>query len=474
MFKMKKSLMLIVSTLFSTLIFFTTKNKQILITKSLTSPDWVQCNAQGYVDVTGDSNEYMISDLSAYGERVRTLNSFELDGLSFEYTVKNMSAEPNGEKFNLNGFYFSNNLDAYVGPTDHSNNEAIFTFTSKLAINDNQDRFGIFAHHNIFEPGDNLANVKCYVDENKTQKGFGFSDGTMVMSHHSNDITGFRFKFKKVNSSTYKVSIYEIYANTMWQDHFYNYNYDNGKTFAYLDASSFNLDSNGKTHLFCYGYKTDDASLLCIPELHISKLKNTQGCLVSFISNGGTSVDSQVINEGEKAIKPNDPTKEGFKFQGWYTDNELNNLFDFNQTVNDDVVLFAGWSILTFTVKFDSQGIVKISDKIVEYNDTVKEPKLDLGGNIEFEGWFTTSNYDVEFDFENTPITQDTIIYGKFHRLPIVKKQINPLIIVIPCSVVGLLASIYFVCLIIYNKKKKIALVKINQARKEFKEKNRE
>ena len=39
---------------------------------------------------------------------------------------------------------------------------------------------------------------------------------------------------------------------------------------------------------------------------------------VTFDSNGGTAVKSQVVEDNDKAIKPVDPTKEGYTFLGWF------------------------------------------------------------------------------------------------------------------------------------------------------------
>ena len=63
--------------------------------------------------------------------------------------------------------------------------------------------------------------------------------------------------------------------------------------------------------------------------------------LVSFDSDGGTSINSQIITEGEKAIMPNvTPTKDGFTFVEW----QLNDTkYDFNTPVTKAIILKAKW-----------------------------------------------------------------------------------------------------------------------------------
>ena len=66
---------------------------------------------------------------------------------------------------------------------------------------------------------------------------------------------------------------------------------------------------------------------------------------VSFESNGGSSVNSIETLEGQNIVAPVEPEKEGYVFEGWYTDTELTNLFDFNETlINSNIKLYAKWT----------------------------------------------------------------------------------------------------------------------------------
>ena len=46
---------------------------------------------------------------------------------------------------------------------------------------------------------------------------------------------------------------------------------------------------------------------------------------VVFDSNGGTKISEVKIKGNERVSEPNDPTKEGYIFDGWYLDNKLYN-----------------------------------------------------------------------------------------------------------------------------------------------------
>lgn len=64
---------------------------------------------------------------------------------------------------------------------------------------------------------------------------------------------------------------------------------------------------------------------------------------VRFECNGGSIVDNKTIYEGSCCIRPEDPTKDGHTFAGWYADAELTSEYDFDSTVGDHTTLYAKW-----------------------------------------------------------------------------------------------------------------------------------
>ena len=69
---------------------------------------------------------------------------------------------------------------------------------------------------------------------------------------------------------------------------------------------------------------------------------------VTFISNGGSDVKPVTVKNGEKISAPDAPTREGWKFIGWYTKdasgNWAENQFDFiNTAIMDNMTLYARW-----------------------------------------------------------------------------------------------------------------------------------
>lgn len=65
---------------------------------------------------------------------------------------------------------------------------------------------------------------------------------------------------------------------------------------------------------------------------------------VTYESNGGSTVPSQTVKYNETANKPADPTKSGYTFAGWYTEEKLTNKYDFATPVIGNITLYAKWT----------------------------------------------------------------------------------------------------------------------------------
>ncbi len=71
--------------------------------------------------------------------------------------------------------------------------------------------------------------------------------------------------------------------------------------------------------------------------------KLSGGVKVSFETGEGSKVDSQTTADG-KLVKPADPTRDGYTFGGWYTDEACTQAYDFSTPVTADLTLYAKWT----------------------------------------------------------------------------------------------------------------------------------
>lgn len=66
---------------------------------------------------------------------------------------------------------------------------------------------------------------------------------------------------------------------------------------------------------------------------------------VTFNTNGGSEVPAQTIESGSHVTNPDEPTRDGYTFTGWFTDEALTQRADLiNSTFSKDTTIYAGWA----------------------------------------------------------------------------------------------------------------------------------
>ena len=66
--------------------------------------------------------------------------------------------------------------------------------------------------------------------------------------------------------------------------------------------------------------------------------------IVRFNTNGGSDIAQKSVKRNTKVGEIQEPTKDGFIFDGWYTDKALNNKFDPDTKVTSSMTLYAKWT----------------------------------------------------------------------------------------------------------------------------------
>ncbi len=64
---------------------------------------------------------------------------------------------------------------------------------------------------------------------------------------------------------------------------------------------------------------------------------------MTFDANDGSAVDPATVSYGGTVTQPAAPTRDGYTFTGWYTDEACTQAYDFSDTVTGDLTLYAGW-----------------------------------------------------------------------------------------------------------------------------------
>ena len=137
---------------------------------------------------------------------------------------------------------------------------------------------------------------------------------------------------------------------------------------------------------------------------------------VTFASNGGSVVANQTVREGEKAVEPTAPTKDGYTFGGWYTGSTLTKRFSFNTVITENITLYAKWnapSVTTYTVTFDSNGGSEVPSQNVVAGEQAVTPADPTREGYNFAGWYFDSALTKLFNF-GTAITGSITLYARW------------------------------------------------------------
>ena len=111
---------------------------------------------------------------------------------------------------------------------------------------------------------------------------------------------------------------------------------------------------------------------------------------VTFDSQGGSQVPSQDITVGEPVSQPDDPTRTGYRFLGWYTAATGGARWDFSQPVTGDQILYAQWAYLPpanpnykITIGDTENGTVTVNPTAAKAGTTVTiTPVPDAGYQV--------------------------------------------------------------------------------------------
>ena len=177
-----------------------------------------------------------------------------------------------------------------------------------------------------------------------------------------------------------------------------------GQTFAY--DGTFNTDSTGFDGGLLAGitndtYDDEDTTVSGSWDFNTVTYAIIGYPVITFVSNGGSAVAPITVentNTYTVAEQPDNPTKEGSFFQGWYADSELTEEYDWFSLVTEDITLYAKWGDSAI-VEYDHKisyydGNVKIGEQNVRNSSesvttivTKQDPNKD---GFFFVGWATT------------------------------------------------------------------------------------
>jgi len=137
---------------------------------------------------------------------------------------------------------------------------------------------------------------------------------------------------------------------------------------------------------------------------------------VTFNTGGGSHINPLAVADGENVARPQpNPTKSGYTFEGWYTDDTFTTAFVFEtMTITDDTSIYARWEAILHTVTFNTHGGSAVQYQTVQDGGTATMPLQDpTRANHTFVNWFTAATDGEMFNF-GTVINSDTTIHARW------------------------------------------------------------
>ena len=125
---------------------------------------------------------------------------------------------------------------------------------------------------------------------------------------------------------------------------------------------------------------------------------------VRFDTAGGTAAAPASAAHGETVTAPENVTREGYNFVGWYLGDEA---YDFATPVTGNLTLTARWQIKTFTVRFVDTDGTELGRETVEWGKGATAPAApEPAENMLFTGW------DKDFD----RVTEDLTVTATYAK----------------------------------------------------------
>jgi uncharacterized repeat protein (TIGR02543 family) len=135
---------------------------------------------------------------------------------------------------------------------------------------------------------------------------------------------------------------------------------------------------------------------------------------ITFNSNGGSIVPQISTLPGETVTQPMNPTRPGYTFLGWFTNQTFTTPFTFTTMPNNPVTAFAKWQALTFTITFETNGGTTLSSISRNTDQVLSLPAAPTKAGHAFAGWFTNAALTDAFRLSKMPPNNVTL-YAKWN-----------------------------------------------------------
>ena len=163
-------------------------------------------------------------------------------------------------------------------------------------------------------------------------------------------------------------------------------------------SGTISVPSSGYAAFMLYGVGGRKGQDTDIDIDDISIQRNESATVIHFDTAGGTKIEDKVCAPGSRMPTVFAPTKEGYLFEGWYTDSECLNPLRISEMPEEDLYLYAKWvkafsDVPTYRNDFEADEFYKnngkdnLSDNIASEKDEIRK-----GGAYEGDSYLFVEN----------------------------------------------------------------------------------
>ena len=179
--------------------------------------------------------------------------------------------------------------------------------------------------------------------------------------------------------------------NQAWQpivDRYPNANTDKFDISVLLNGSPVQIKTFGETNYDWGSDNTIYVNVYATAGYHVDYDLNWQ-------DDSSDVVYTEFVKHGETATGYANPSREGFKFAGWYVDPGCTTAYDFTQPVTNNMILYAKWEANVYLVQFNNGygGIYEEgtpwAPQEIPYNGILSKPtEVPTRPGYTFNGWY--------------------------------------------------------------------------------------
>ena len=140
--------------------------------------------------------------------------------------------------------------------------------------------------------------------------------------------------------------------------------------------------------------------------VYTARWKGVQNPVTFNAMGGSETAAATTVRTGECITKPADPTRDGYAFGGWYSDQNCTKKWDFSTEVTGAVTLFAKWTASAYTVTLNPMDgqLMGDSTRTVTFGQPYGELPTPTLQGYNFAGWYTAN------DDSGKKVEADTVV----------------------------------------------------------------